>query len=84
MTFIYSIPSLMNVGSLLFLFLYLYAVIGVYFFSDIKLQEGLSEHANFKTFGAAFLTLFMTLTGENWCFLMEDCARIRSESFVCV
>lgn len=37
MTFIYSIPSLMNVGSLLALFLYLYAVIGVYFFSDIKL-----------------------------------------------
>jgi hypothetical protein len=37
MTFIDAIPSLVNVGGLLFLFLYIYAVIGVYFFSTVKL-----------------------------------------------
>jgi voltage-gated sodium channel type XI alpha len=37
MTFIDAIPSLVNVGGLLFLFLYIYAVLGVYFFSTVKL-----------------------------------------------
>ena len=47
MTFIDAIPALLNVGGLLFLFLYLYAVIGVYFFSTVKLQTDLNENANF-------------------------------------
>lgn len=33
LTFINAIPELANVGTLLFLFLYMYAVIGVYLFS---------------------------------------------------
>lgn len=36
-TFIISIPALANVGGLLFLFLYLYAILGVFLFSDIQL-----------------------------------------------
>ena len=36
-TFIISIPSLANVGGLLFLFLYLYAILGMFLFSGIKL-----------------------------------------------
>ena len=46
-TFIISIPSLANVGGLLFLFLYLYAILGMFLFSGIKLQDNLSDHANF-------------------------------------
>jgi hypothetical protein len=47
MTFIDAIPALLNVGGLLFLFLYIYAVIGVYFFSTVKLQSDLNKDANF-------------------------------------
>jgi hypothetical protein len=83
MTFIDAIPALLNVGGLLFLFLYLYAVIGVYFFSTVKLQEDLNENANFQSFGVAMLTLFRISTGESWNAIMEDCGRGRSIDFQC-
>ena len=47
MTFIGSLPALINVGSLLFLFLYIYAVLGMNLFATIKLQASLNEKANF-------------------------------------
>lgn len=83
MTFIDAIPSLLNVGGLLFLFLYIYAVIGVYFFSTVKLQENLNAKANFQTFGVSMLTLFRISTGESWHALMQDCAKKRSIDFEC-
>jgi len=46
-TFLNAIPELANVGGLLFLFLYLYAVVGVYLFSTVKLQNALNSYANF-------------------------------------
>lgn len=46
-TFIVSLPSLLNVGGLLFLIIFIYAVLGVQLFADIKLQEDLNHHANF-------------------------------------
>jgi hypothetical protein len=82
-TFIQAIPALLNVGGLLFLFLYLYAVGAVYFFSNVKLQSALNENANFQSFGLALLTLFSMSTGEGWNDIMEDCARSRSLDFLC-
>lgn len=35
-TFVVAVPALVNVGGLLFLFLYLYAVLGVFLFSAVK------------------------------------------------
>ncbi|PCI31098.1 hypothetical protein COB52_00380 [Candidatus Kaiserbacteria bacterium] len=46
-TFVITIPSLANVGSLLVLLLYVYSILGVSMFAEIKLQETLNEHANF-------------------------------------
>ena len=46
-TFMLAIPELINVGALLFLFLFLFAVLGVFLFSEVKLQESLNQHANF-------------------------------------
>ena len=46
-TFLLAIPELANVGALLFLFLFLFAVLGVFLFSGIRLQENLNSHANF-------------------------------------
>jgi len=42
-----AIPSLANVGGLLFLFLYLYAILGVFLFSKVQLNGALDRHANF-------------------------------------
>jgi voltage-dependent calcium channel L type alpha-1D len=56
-TLILTLPSLANVGALLLLFWYVYAILGVFLFSTIKLQEHLNDHANFQNFPTAFLTL---------------------------
>lgn len=46
-TFVLAIPSLANVGGLLFLLLYLYSILGIYLFAGIQLQSNLDVHANF-------------------------------------
>ena len=33
--------------------------------------QGLGEHAHFKNFGMAFLTLFRVATGDNWNGIMK-------------
>ena len=63
------------------LFLFLYSVLGVEWFATVKLQENLTVHANFQTFGTALLTLFRMATGESWFAIMFDCARPRSILF---
>jgi hypothetical protein len=45
--FVITMPSLANVGGLLVMLLYLYAVLGVFLFAPIKLQDTLNVHANF-------------------------------------
>lgn len=82
-TFIDAIPQLTNVGALLFLFLFIYSVLGVFLFGKVKLQETLNVHANFQTFGTALLTLFRMSTGESWNFIMYDSARQKSITYDC-
>lgn len=43
--------------------------------SDEHPCDGLGEHAHFKTFGMAFLTLFRIATGDNWNGIMKDALR---------
>jgi len=65
-TFIGAVPQLTNVGGLLFLFLFLYAVLGVEWFATIKFQDNVTVHANFQSFGTSLMTLFRMATGESW------------------
>ena len=65
-TFIGAIPQLSNVGGLLFLFLFLYSVLGVEWFALVKRNENLTVHANFESFGVSMMTLFRMATGESW------------------
>lgn len=48
----------MNVGSLLFLFMFMYAVMGMSLFGPIKYGDNLNRHANFRNLISAMLTLF--------------------------
>ena len=77
-TFLITIPALANIGGLLLLLLYLYSIIGVSLFAEVKLQSNLNSHANFQTFYKSFLTLFRASTGEGWNDLMHDISRTRS------
>lgn len=54
-----SIPSMGYVGGLLGLFIYVYAVAGVFLF-------GQNDPVNFGNLHLSALTLFKTLTGEGW------------------
>lgn len=65
-TFIVTLPSLMNIGALLGLLLYIYSVLGVNLFANVKLSGNLDRNANFMNLGSAFLTLIRSATGENW------------------
>jgi hypothetical protein len=65
-TLVSSIPALVNVGSLLLLLFFIYAIMGVQSFGSLGNEETLTVHANFRTFGVALLTLFRISTGEGW------------------
>ena len=71
-TLIFSLPSLWNIGSLLFVVFYVYAVSGVYLFGNKADQTLTTENsidslrANFNTIFSSLLTLFRVATGDGW------------------
>ena len=74
-TMILSFPSLVNVGSLLALLLFIYSVLGVNLFTFVAQDGGyggLTVDRNFQTFSSSFLLLFQCLTGDGWTGLMSD------------
>ncbi|KXZ52367.1 hypothetical protein GPECTOR_9g411 [Gonium pectorale] len=85
-TLIASLPALANVGSVLLLFLFIYAVIGINLFGGIKRGEYLSDYANFDSFGSAMLLLFRMVTGESWdgimmdCMITKDCVLLKADA----
>lgn len=48
-TFITTLPALMNVGGLMFLILYIFAVIGMNLFAKVKLSGTMHRWLNFQT-----------------------------------
>jgi len=73
MTLLWSLPALGNVGAVLFMFMFIYAIIGMNLFGNIKFADQITRLANFRDFPTAMITLFRIITGENWTQLMSDC-----------
>lgn len=71
-TLLITIPSLINIGSLLLLVLFIYAVAGVQLFAQVRYGDATDRHANFRNVGTAMLTLWRALTGEAWNSIMYD------------
>ncbi|CAM9190427.1 unnamed protein product, partial [Heterosigma akashiwo] len=67
-----ELPSIFNVLTLIFLVLFIFAVLGVNLFAAVVLQTELNAHANFQSFGRAFLTLFRFSGGEAWNAVMYE------------
>ncbi|XP_076808311.1 sodium channel protein type 3 subunit alpha-like isoform X3 [Clavelina lepadiformis] len=61
-----SLPALFNIGSLLFLLMSIYAIIGMSQFPYIQKVAGVDDLLNFETFPNAFLVLFQISTSEAW------------------
>ena len=80
-TFIVTLPSMANIGSLLLLIILIYAILGVYLFSTVRLSGDLNENANFQSVGTAFITLIRIATGEKWQNLMKALSRKNDSHF---
>ena len=74
-TLLISLPSLLNVGAILCLLWFVYAIAGTYLFSglDYSNSQILSDQINFQTFYNSFMALFQAITGESWNLIMLDC-----------
>jgi hypothetical protein len=71
-TMILSFPALANVGSVLALIVFMFAVLGVNLFTYVTYGENLTPQRNFESLGNAMLLLFQCLTGDNWSGIMGD------------
>uniref|UniRef100_H2ZPU5 Sodium channel protein n=1 Tax=Ciona savignyi TaxID=51511 RepID=H2ZPU5_CIOSA len=72
-----SLPALFNIGSLLFLLMFIYAIIGMSQFPYIQKVAGVDSLLNFETFPNAFLVLFQISTSEGWDTFIEPVLRDR-------
>jgi len=61
-----------NIGSLLFLLMFIYAILGVQWYAKVKYGENIKDNANFQDFWTVMLLLVRCSTGENWNGLMYD------------
>ena len=50
-----SLPSMINVGGLLFLLFFIYAICGVQLFSLLPFSDQINDQANFRSFGNAMM-----------------------------
>ena len=57
--FIQTVPALLNVGGLLTLIIFIYSVMAMYYFSEVKFNGPMSNHLNFQTVWNSAITLFV-------------------------
>uniref|UniRef100_A0A8C1NC06 Sodium channel protein n=1 Tax=Cyprinus carpio TaxID=7962 RepID=A0A8C1NC06_CYPCA len=61
-----SLPALFNIGLLLFLVMFIYAIFGMSNFAYVKKSGGIDDMFNFETFGNSMLCLFQITTSAGW------------------
>ncbi|XP_059059664.1 sodium channel protein 60E-like isoform X2 [Achroia grisella] len=61
-----SLPALFNIGALLALITFIYAIIGMSVFGHVKEQGALDDIVNFQTFGRSMQLLFRLMTSAGW------------------
>ncbi|XP_028447469.1 sodium channel, voltage-gated, type I-like, alpha isoform X6 [Perca flavescens] len=61
-----SLPALFNIGLLLFLVMFIYAIFGMANFAYVKRESGIDDLFNFETFGNSMICLFQITTSAGW------------------
>ncbi|XP_067115667.1 sodium channel, voltage-gated, type I-like, alpha [Osmerus mordax] len=61
-----SLPALFNIGLLLFLVMFIYAIFGMSNFAYVKKQAGIDDMFNFETLGNSLICLFQITTSGGW------------------
>ena len=73
-----SLPALFNIGLLLFLVLFIYAVFGMNFFKDVHTPYGgLDDVFNFQTFFKSIITLFQMCTSAGWSDVLKGLMNVK-------
>ncbi|CAH0713199.1 unnamed protein product, partial [Brenthis ino] len=67
-----SLPALFNIGALLALITFIYAIIGMSVFGHVKEQGALDDIVNFQTFGRSMQLLFRLMTSAGWNDVLES------------
>ena len=62
--------NLINIMGLLWLVIFIFAILGMNMFHGVMLQEHYNEYTNFQSFGNALLLLIRCVTGEGWNLIM--------------
>ncbi|ESN93132.1 hypothetical protein HELRODRAFT_89291, partial [Helobdella robusta] len=66
-----SLPALFNIGLLLFLIMFIYAVFGMSFFMNVEHKYGIDDIFNFETVYHGLLILFQIATSAGWNGVLE-------------
>uniref|UniRef100_A0A3B3UAW7 Sodium channel protein n=1 Tax=Poecilia latipinna TaxID=48699 RepID=A0A3B3UAW7_9TELE len=61
-----SLPALFNIGLLLFLVMFIYAIFAMCNFAYVKRESGIDDMFNFETFGNSMICLFQITTSAGW------------------
>ncbi|NXA94331.1 SCN5A protein, partial [Melanocharis versteri] len=61
-----SLPALVNIGLLLFLIMFIYAIVGMANFACLRWEGGIDDIFNFQTFCGSILCLFQITTSAGW------------------
>ncbi|XP_065787758.1 sodium channel protein type 9 subunit alpha isoform X3 [Muntiacus reevesi] len=61
-----SLPALFNIGLLLFLVMFIYAIFGMSNFAYVKKEAGINDMFNFETFSNSMICLFQITTSAGW------------------
>ncbi|KAG2493814.1 hypothetical protein HYH03_008033 [Edaphochlamys debaryana] len=79
-----ALPAILNVGSVMLLFFFIWAVLGMNLFAGVKYGNYVTRHNNFDNWPNAMMALFRQVTGESWdgtmadCMVTTDCIRVRA------
>ena len=71
-----SLPNVMSVAMLLVLFYYIYAILAVNLFKDIKSGSFIDKYNNFSNFLFSFFTLVGVISGQTWTSILFDCYQL--------
>lgn len=65
-TIVKSAPALSNIGTLLFLIIFIYAIMAMNLFGQLAHRGAINEIVNFETFGSSMCLLFRISTAAGW------------------
>lgn len=83
-TFVITLHSLANIGGLLLLFIFMYSILGMMIFGEVKRNGVMDDYLNFETFGNSFVILFVVATGDTWNDIMEAYSLDNTPSTFCI